>query len=322
MQLVTLPHTELSVSRACLGSMTFGGQIHETASLRILDRAIDAGINFIDTANNYNRGLSEEILGKALAGRRHRFILATKVFNKTGDEPDQAGLSRKAILRAVDESLSRLRTDYLDLYYLHAPDWKTPLEETLDTMQDLVQLGKIRYPAASNYAAWQIARMHAIADRNGYQPIRVTQPMYSLLARGIEQEYLAMAEAHQVSLVVYNPLAGGLLTGKHSRRAITPGTRFDNNKMYQDRYWQDDMFDAVDALSRLLDIEKRSLISISLNWLYHHTPTNCIILGATSPDQLSANLAALEEGPLSENALRTCDVIWSALKGPAPKYNR
>lgn len=302
--------------------MTFGGQADEAASARILDAALDAGIDFVDTANAYNKGVTEEILGRLLDGRRQRVILASKVFNRMGDGPDDSGLSRAAMRKAIDATLQRLRTDYVDIYYLHAPDWNTPLEESLETMNELVRAGKVRFPASSNYAAWQVAAMQAIAREKGYRPAVITQPMYNLLARGIEQEYLAMAKAYGVSTVVYNPLAGGLLTGKHRRTAVTPGTRFDNNRMYQDRYWHDDMFDAVEALEAMAREEGRSLISLSLNWLLHHSAADCIILGATSAAQLQQNLAALEQGPLSENALRTCDVVWQALRGPAPKYNR
>ncbi|HUQ95932.1 MAG TPA: aldo/keto reductase [Bryobacteraceae bacterium] len=322
MQTTTLKRTGLNVSRVVLGTMTFGGQADETTSGQILDRALDAGINFVDTANAYNKGVTEEILGRALKGRRDRVVLASKVFNKMGDAADEQGLSRKAIERAIEDTLRRLRTDYLDLYYLHAPDWNVPIEESLAAMDSLVQAGKVRFPASSNYASWQVVQMLSLAANYGYRPAAVTQPMYNLLARGIEQEYLAMTQYYGISTVVYNPLAGGLLTGKHRRQAVTPGTRFDKNKMYQDRYWHDNMFDAVDALQEIAREERRTLVSLALNWIYHHTVADCMILGATSVEQLDENLKALEEGPLSENALRGCDAIWDALRGPAPKYNR
>jgi len=302
--------------------MTFGGQADESTSARILAKAIDAGINFVDTANAYNKGVTEQILGRLLDGRRHRYILASKVFNRMGDHPEEAGLSRAAIIRACEDSMRRLRTDYLDIYYLHQPDWNVPIEESLAAMDDLVRQGKVRYPASSNYASWQVVQMQEAAKRNGYKPASITQPMYNLLARGIEQEYMAMCEAYNVSTVVYNPLAGGLLTGKHNRSTITPGTRFDNNRMYQDRYWHEDMFDAVEALQEVAAQENRSMVSLALNWLMWHASIDCVILGATRVEQLEANLAALQEGRLSENSLRACDVVWYALRGPAPKYNR
>ncbi|MBL8174259.1 MAG: aldo/keto reductase [Bryobacterales bacterium] len=322
MERIQLPQTDLVVSRIVLGTMTFGGQADEAASAEILDCALDAGINFVDTANVYNKGVSEEILGRLLQGRRRDLVLASKVFGKMGDGPLESGLSRAAILKAADDSLRRLRTDYLDVYYLHQPDWNCPVEESLEAMDALVRQGKVRYPASSNYAGWQVAEMQEIARRKGYRPAAITQPMYNVMTRGIEQEYTAMAKHYGVSMLVYNPLAGGLLTGKHARSAFTPGTRFDNNKMYQDRYWHDDMFDAVEGLQNAARQEGRSLISLALNWLLHHSPAQGVILGASRAGQLENNLRTLADGPLTENSLKTCDVIWQALRGPAPRYNR
>ncbi|MBS1824024.1 MAG: aldo/keto reductase [Acidobacteria bacterium] len=322
MEKIVLAQTELQVSRIVLGTMTFGGQADEGMSRKILDCALDAGVNFVDTANVYNKGVSEEIVGRLLKGRRQSVVLASKVFGKMGDGPDDAGLSRKAILKAAEESLRRLDTDYLDVYYLHQPDWNTPIDESLEAMDALVKQGKVRYPASSNYAGWQVAEMQEIARRNGYVPAAITQPMYNVLARGIEQEYTAMAKRYEVSMLVYNPLAGGLLTGKHARSSFTPGTRFDNNKMYQDRYWHEDMFDAVEGLQGAATQEGRSLISLALNWLLHHSPAQGIILGASRAEQLESNLRTLADGPLSENSVRICDVIWLALRGQTPKYNR
>jgi aryl-alcohol dehydrogenase-like predicted oxidoreductase len=319
---ITLPGTDLKVSRLCFGTMTFGGQADEAASLRMVDRCLDEGINFFDTANAYTSGNSERLLGKALQGRRDRFIVASKVFNKVGDAPDDAGLSRAAIRKAIDASLQRLGTDYLDLYYLHAPDWNVPLDESLEAMEELVKAGKVRYPASSNYAAWQVTRMLWLADQNGYRPARVTQPMYNLLARGIEQEYLAMAKQFGVATVVYNPLAGGMLTGKQKIEAPITGSRFDNNQMYLNRYWHRGYFEAVEAVRETARGEGRSMVSLALGWLLHHTPIDCVILGASRIEQLEENLNAAKEGPLSPESLKACDEIWTALRGVTPKYNR
>ena len=187
----------------------------------------------------YQTGVAETMLGEAIKGRRDKLVIASKVRFKVGDEPDQQGLTRGAILRAIDESLRRLQTDYLDIYYLHAPDHATPIEESLETMNSLVKQGKVRYLASSNYASWEVVEMLWLAKERGWAAPYISQPMYNLLARGIEQEYLAMCKQFGVSTIVYNPLAGGLLTGKHRQETITPGTRFDNNKLYQDRYWHD-----------------------------------------------------------------------------------
>jgi aryl-alcohol dehydrogenase-like predicted oxidoreductase len=319
---IQLHGTELTVSRICFGTMTFGKQVDQEGATRLIDECLASGINFIDTANVYQTGLSEQMLGLALGSRRSKIVLASKVRGTMGPGPDEAGLSKQAIMRAVEDSLKRLRTDYLDIYYLHLPDQNVPIEESLAAMDNLVQQGKVRYPASSNYASWQVVQQLWIAKENGYRPALITQPMYNLLARGIEQEYLPMAKQFGVSSFVYNPLAGGMLTGKQKADAPVPGTRFDNNKMYLDRYWHPAYFDAVEQLGAVAAIEGRNLISLSLNWLLHHAPVSGVILGASSLEQLQQNLRHVADGPLSPSALQACDVVWSNLRGPTPQYNR
>jgi len=322
MDLRTLGRTDLQISRICFGTMTFGSQMDEATAHRTLDYCVEQGINFVDTANVYNRGLSEEITGKWLARNRSKVVLATKVFGKMGDAPDDQGHSRAAIMKAIDASLKRLQTDHIDLYYLHQPDWNVPIQETLEAMESLVKAGKVRYPASSNYAGWQVAEMQCIASKHNWTPATVTQPMYNLLARGIEQEYLPMCKHFGIATCVYNPLAGGMLTGKQHREKPQPGTRFDNNQMYLDRYWHPAYFDAVDRLAGVATKAGRSVISLSLNWLLHHTPADCVILGASRLEQLQQNLATLKDGPLPEDALAACDDVWRNLRGITPKYNR
>ena len=322
MDQITLKNTGLKVSRICFGTMTFGGQTDEAAAIRMIDLCLDSGINFLDTANAYNNGASEVMLGKLIKSKRGRVVLASKVRNKMGDAPDMNGLSRAAIFRAIDDSLRRLGTDYLDIYYLHLPDYAVPIEESLDAMNSLVKQGKIRHVASSNYSGWQVTQMLWIAKQNGYPPALITQPMYNLIARGIEQEYLPMCKEFGVSTVVYNPLAGGLLTGKQQRQAPLPGTRFDKNQMYLDRYWHQADFDAVDELKTVAGRAGRSLLSLALNWLYHHTASDCIILGASRAEHLDQNLKALEDGALGQETLEACDQVWAKLRGPTPKYNR
>ena len=322
MDTVTLQHTSLAVSRLCFGAMTFGKPVDQTQATAMIDRSIDAGVNFFDTANAYQSGLSEAMLGSALKGRRHNYVVATKVWARMGDGPDDAGLSRRAILKAVEDSLRRLQTDCIDLYYLHQPDYAVPIEESLEALHHLVQSGKVRYPATSNYAAWQVTQMQSIAKERGYTPAAISQSMYNLIARGIEQEFLPMARHLGVSIIAYNPLAGGLLTGKHQPQSITPGTRFDDNKMYQDRYWRPQDFEAVSRLAQIARDSGRSLISLALCWLLHHTPVSSVILGATRFDQLQQNLAAAAEGPLSPDTLAACNQVWQAFRGPVPAYNR
>jgi aryl-alcohol dehydrogenase-like predicted oxidoreductase len=318
----TLLHTDLSVSRAGFGTMTLGKPCDLAASGRLVDACIDHGINFFDTANMYQSGVAESMLGEILKGRRDRVILASKAACKMGPGPDEGGLSRAALLKALDDTLKRLQTDYLDLYYLHFPDWSVPLEETLEAMDQAVRAGKVRYPATSNFAGWQIVQALWISAEKGYTPPYVSQPMYNLLARAIETEYLPMCKQFGVSTIVYNPLAGGLLTGKQHIERPLPGTRFDNNQLYLNRYWHPAYFEAVDRLKAIADKAGRSLVDLSLSWILHHTAADCVILGASRMDQLEQNLAALEAGPLSADVVQACDAVWSNLRGITPNYNR
>ena len=318
-----LAGTDLKVSRACMGTMTFGSQVDETAAQEMMDRCLEAGINFFDTANSYNKGRSEEILGRVFKGRRNQVILASKVFNKMGEAPDESGLSREAIHKAIDASLSRLQTDYLDIYYLHQPDHKVPLEETLEAMDMLVKQGKVRYPATSNYSASQVCRMLWICEKHGWRAAWISQPMYNLLARGIEQEYLPFTREFGISSIVYNPLAGGLLTGKQRRQTgPLPGTRFDGNQMYLDRYWHEANFAAVEELAQIAAGCGRTLVELSLTWVLGRPGVEGVILGASRMEQLEENLRALEAKPLEPPVLEACDRVWERLRGPAPKYNR
>ena len=317
-----LKGTDLKVSRVCFGTMTFGSQVDEDTASSMVDYCLERGINFFDTANVYQLGISEQFLGTALRGKRDSVVLASKVRGRMGEEPDQTGLSQAAIMRAVDETLQRLQTDYLDIYYFHQPDYDIPIEESLEAMEQLVKAGKVRYPGTSNYAGWQVAQMLCLTQRASYRPPTIAQQMYNLVARGLEQEFVRMAKEFSVSIIAYNPLAGGLLTGKHSIDSITPGTRFDQNNMYLDRYWHEQTFLAIETLKSVAQKSERSLISLSLNWLMHHTGVDCVILGASKLEQMKQNLAVLDEGPLPPEALEMCDQVWRDLRGPTPIYNR
>ena len=311
------------VSRLVLGTMTFGKQVDEPTAVSMVDLCLDRGVNFIDTANAYNAGASEEMLGRVLRGRRDRVVLATKVGIKVGDGPEQVGLSRQTIHAQVEHSLRRLQTDFVDVYYLHQPDPLTPLEESLTALAELVRQGKVRQVGASNYAAWQVARMRAIAESAGLQPISVVQPMYNLLARRIEPELLPACREFKLRTVAYNPLAGGLLTGKHAaQQPPASGTRFDGNAAYQERYWNAENFAAVERLAAAAQAEHRSLVSLALCWLLHHTAVDGVILGASSLAQLTDNLAAAEQGPCSPQTLAICESAWRAVQGVAPLYHR
>lgn len=317
-----LKQTDLKVSRLCLGTMTFGKPVEQNEASSMVDACIDADVNFFDTANMYQLGVAETMLGHALKGRRDKVVLASKVRAKMGEGADQSGLSKKAIFRAIDESLHRLQTEYLDLYFLHQPDYGVVIDETLEAMEQLVQQGKIRYPATSNYAGWQVAQILDWQKLKGYTPAATAQPMYNLLARGIEQEFLPMAKTFEVSILAYNPLGAGLLTGKHRESEIPQGSRFDKNRMYQERYWHRQIFDAVEQLKTLAARAERSLISLAFAWLLHHTATDVVILGASNLEQLKQNLAASQEGFLPDDIVQGCDEVWRNLRGPIAVYNR
>jgi len=322
MEFRVLGKTDLKVSRLSLGTLTFGSQLQESDAVRLVDSCLEVGINFFDTANAYNKGQSEKILGKTLRGRRHSVVLATKVCMKVGDESDDVGLSRAAIRKAIEGSLQRLMTDYVDLYYLHMPDNETRIEETLNAMNELVEEGKVRYPAVSNYASWQVLHMLWYCENHGYVPPTVSQPMYNLLARGIEQEYLAFCKAFSVAVVPYNPLAGGLLTGKHVLEAgPLQGTRFDGNRLYQDRYWHPEFFEAVTELQRIAERVGLSLPALAFRWLLSQPLVDSAILGVSSKTQFDDNLKACRGPSLSKDVLRECDAVWEKLRGVAPMYN-
>jgi len=323
MEYRVLSTTDLKVSRLSFGTLTFGSSMDEAAATQAIDRCLAAGINFFDTANVYNKGTAETMLGKALSGRRQQVIVATKVGFKTGVSADEGGLSRAALQKSLDASLQRLQTDYVDLFYLHLPDYAAPIEETLAAMEEAVRAGKVRYPAVSNYASWQVCVIHWLAEKNGFKPPRVSQPMYNVVTRAIEEEYLAFCRRFNIAVVPYNPLAGGLLTGKQSlQRGPIPGTRFDANKLYLDRYWHDDYFAAVEELAGIARDAGKTLVELAFQWLLGQQQVDSIILGASRLDQLEENLKACQGGPLDDSVLARCDAVWKRLRGITPKYNR
>jgi aryl-alcohol dehydrogenase-like predicted oxidoreductase len=325
MEYRTVPGTDLSVSRLVLGTMTFGARADAATAATMVATCRDAGITLFDTANSYNAGESERILGEIVRPYRSEVLIASKVFNRMGDGPDDAGLRRPAIEKQLDATLARLGTDYLDVYYLHSPDWDTPIEETLGAMQDAVTAGKVRHVGVSNYAAWQIAEIRSLQAAAGAPPVHISQPLYNLLARRLEDEYAACSQRYDLFNIVYNPLAGGLLTGKHtdpSRPA--PGTRFaeDLGPMYRQRYWNEAQFEAVGALSKVASEAGLSLIELAFRWLLGRPLVSSILLGASDDDQLRANIAAASGPALSDDVLEACDGVWARLQGAAPRYNR
>jgi aryl-alcohol dehydrogenase-like predicted oxidoreductase len=314
--------TRLRVSALSLGTMMFGGQTDEAESIAIMNYAYEKGINVFDTANTYTKGESERIVGKGLKGRRDRIILATKVFNQMGDDPNDSGLSRRNILGAVDASLRRLDTDYIDIYYMHAPDYRTSPEESLDAMSGLVRAGKARYIGLSNFAAWQIADIFAICDKRGYVAPVITQNVYNAITRGIEAELIPFLKVHGMNLTVYNPIAAGLLAGKHKPGKPTEGTRFGLNKMYADRYWSDENFAAVDKLTRIARENGMTLLELAMKWCAAQKVVTSIITGVSRLSQLEQNIKSIEGDPLDAGVLARCDEVWKSLAGTRFAYNR
>jgi len=317
-----LPGTNIKISQVSLGTMMFGGQTNEADSMAIMDYAFEHEINFWDTANIYNEGECERVVGKGLKGRRERIILATKVNGPMGDNPFDKGLSRRNILSAVDASLKRLDTDYIDLYYLHAPDYETKIEETMETMSGLVKAGKIRYIGVSNFAAWQVADILAICDKRGYVAPVISQNVYNAITRGVEPELVPFLQAHELGMAVYNPIAAGLLAGKHKAGAPVGDTRFANNKMYYDRYWSDENFVAVEKLMAIAADSGMSILELAMKWCAGHSVVTTIISGVSKLEQLKQNIASLEGDALSQDVLDACDGVWHSLAGTRFAYNR
>ncbi len=313
-------------STLVLGTMTFGAQVDADAARGMLDRCLAAGVVAIDTANVYAGGASERIVGQLIRGRRDEVVLATKVGLPTDEAKGDPLLSPAAIRRCLDASLRRLGTDHVDLYYLHAPDRGTPIADTLATMDELVRAGKIGRVGVSNYAAWQLADIDACAAAHGFVRPTVSQILYNLLGRRVEDEYVEFAATHALTNVAYNPLAGGLLTGKHAANAVPEGDgRFGVSALgpqYRQRYWHDATFAAVAALTGIAVGAGLTLVELAYRWLRSRPGADAIVLGASSIDQLTANLAAATGPDLCADVLTACDDVWARLRGPAPDYNR
>jgi aryl-alcohol dehydrogenase-like predicted oxidoreductase len=323
MEYRTLTGIGATVSRACLGTMTFGSQVDEAEGIRMIHYALDAGINFIDTADVYNDGRSEMIVGKGLKGKRQGVVLASKVGNPVGPHKlKDLGLTRWHIIHGVEASLKRLDTDCLDICYLHTPDYNTPLEESLAAFDHLVRQGKVMYVGISNYAAWQICHALWLCDQGRLSPPVVTQCPYNLLTRGIEQELLPFCREFGMGVTVYNPLAGGLLTGKHNRaQPPTNGTRFKLNEMYFDRYWLGSHFDGVEKLTEISGQAGITPVAMAFQWLAAQEIVDAIIVGASRMEQLQENLSVLQ-GELDEATLDACDRVWEGIRGDSFRYNR
>jgi aryl-alcohol dehydrogenase-like predicted oxidoreductase len=296
-----LADTGVFVSELCLGTMTFGGRgqmweviggIDQQSVDAIVSRALDAGINFVDTANVYSAGESETMLGKALGSRRHEVVLATKVRGRTGPGPNQVGLSRLHILQAVEDSLKRLDTDYIDLYQIHRFDLLTNIEDTLRTLDDLVHAGKVRYIGCSNLAAWQLMKALAASREQGLERFKCTQSYYSLAGRDLEREMIPLLKDQGLGLLVWSPLAGGFLSGKFTRDGGDDAARrakFDFPPVDKEKG-----FDILDVAKAIADRHGASVAQVALAWILANSAVTSVIIGARKPAQLEDNLKAID----------------------------
>ncbi|KJK18124.1 aldo/keto reductase [Burkholderiaceae bacterium 16] len=313
----TLGRTGLFVSELCLGTMTFGGSgvigsqigdLQQSDAERLVGQAIDAGINFIDTADVYAGGVSEQITGQALKNLkvpRENVVVATKVFNETGPGPNSRGASRGHILDGVKASLKRLQLDHIDLYQIHGFDPATSIEETVRALDQLVRHGHVRYVGVSNWAAWQIAKALGIAERLGLSRFESLQAYYTVAGRDLERELIPMLKSEGVGLMVWSPLAGGLLSGKYGREQRgeegSRRTTFDFPPVNRDR-----AYDCIDAMRLIAQAHSVSVAQVALAWLLHQPQVTSIIVGARRPEQLADNLAATNV-TLSADELATLD---------------
>jgi aryl-alcohol dehydrogenase (NADP+) len=347
--------TGLKVSAICLGTMTLGKQVDEPTSLRLIDRAIDLGVNFIDTADMYVNGVTERIVAKAIAGKRDALVLASKgghvrkLAARFGEQlvagpidlarprpfrpweagegtgPNDMGLSRKHLMQALEGSLRRLGTDHLDIYYAHMPDYDTPLDETLRAMDDMVRQGKVRYLGCSIFRAYQLAKALAISERLNLSRWDVIQPPFNLLARDAEYELLPLCLEEGVGVCSFSPMAAGLLSGKYERdRPPAEGVRYGLGHLgytYNRPYWNDANFAAIARLGELAAGAGVPLSRFALAWVLANPAITAIVSGVTSDAQLEDNVAAADVR-LPAEALQACDEVWRSLRAPTVLYGR
>jgi aryl-alcohol dehydrogenase-like predicted oxidoreductase len=291
-----LGQTGVKVSRLAFGAMSFGSEANEDAARQLFERCVAAGINHFDTADVYNEGASEQILGRLIqaAGCRDRVVLASKAYFPTGKDQNARGSSRYHLVRAVEASLSRLGTDRIDLYYLHRFDDLTSIDETLRAVDDLVRSGKILYPAASNFAAWQVAKALGVSARLHLAPLVCLQPMYNLVKRQAEVEILPMAASEGLGIICYGPTGGGLLTGKYGAGRRPTGGRLVESKMYATRYSDESNYQVADRFTALAREHGHHPVALSIAWVAAHPAVTSVLLGARTVEQLTPALGALD----------------------------
>jgi aryl-alcohol dehydrogenase-like predicted oxidoreductase len=315
-----LGSTGVKISRLSFGAMSFGSEADEATSRQLFERCLDAGINHFDTADVYTSGTSEEMLGRliAAAGCRDRVVLASKAYFPTGKDVNARGSSRYHLVRAVEASLRRLGTDRLDLYYLHRFDDVTSLEETLRALDDLVRQGKILYPAASNFAAWQVEKALGVAARLSLAPLVAVQPMYNLTKRQVEVEILPMAAAEKLAAICYGPTGGGLLTGKYGAGRRPGAGRLVENKMYGTRYADEAYYAVADRFVAMARERGVHPVALAIAWVASHPAVTSVLLGARTLEQLEPGLGALD---VAMDAAQR-DAISSLTPAPPPATDR
>ncbi len=281
----------LRVSAIGLGTNAFGSRADEQTSIKTIEHALELGVNFIDTAESYTQGRSEEIVGKAVKGKRSQAIIATKFGHARTVGPKEQGGSRSYIIKALENSLRRLNTDYIDLYYLHTPDTETPIEETLRALDDLVHAGKVRYIACSNFAAWQLCEAAWTSSFHNLEPFIAIQSRYNMLDRSIEQEIVPCCQAHGVSVVPWGPLASGFLTGKYTRSPEIPARFSSSGGIYRDVF-TDVNFETLAKLKTFAAERNHSVGELAVAWLLSRPWLGSVITGATNAEQVSSNAAA------------------------------
>ncbi len=322
---IDLPGLDRPLSRLVLGTMTFGDTVDLGTARTMVDTALDRGITSIDTANGYAAGRSEEMLAEILVGRRDAATIATKAGIYPADAGDAPLLSAAGLRSSLEASLRRLRTDHVDVYYLHQPDRSVPIAETVSALGQFVKEGTVRAIGVSNFSAWQIGDVFAACDALGTPRPVLAQQLYNLVARRIEAEYAEFAVSKGLATIVYNPLGGGLLTGRHSFTESPGEGRFGSSAlatMYKDRYWNAETFTVIEALGAIASEAGITLPELSLRWLLSKPVVSSVLLGGSKPHQLETNIAAAQAGPLPDDVLAACDEAGLALAGSMPGYNR
>jgi 1-deoxyxylulose-5-phosphate synthase len=325
MDYVRLGRSGLKVARVCLGTMTFGREATEETSFKLLDRYVELGGNFVDTADGYSTGVTEEVVGRWLKqrGAREHIVLATKVFSTMGPGPNDGGLSRLHIQRAVEASLKRLQSEVIDLYQIHRWDSEVPIEETLEALNDLVRHGKVRYIACSNLMAWQVEQALQISRSHHWSHFVSLQPIYNAINRSIESELLPLCQEEGLGVITYNPLAGGMLTGKYQREGKMPsGTRLEAFQTYYERYYTDEALTLVEHFCDAAKQRGMTPAQLALAWVLAEPRVTCPIVGARNLDQLEDTFAGLKITLTAAERAAIPAVLPGRGVGKDPVYDR